>query len=243
MKNAWLDPLHHFLDRLSTPVSFFFRDDDAGWEHDRLLLLLDLFAQHRLPLDVAVIPQTLTPQLAHLLLARATDGSASIGLHQHGFAHFNHEASGRKCEFGVSRSIDEQSADIARGQQGLSELLGPYVDPIFTPPWNRCTGETGQCLRKLGFRILSRDKTATSLGISELRELPVTVDWFAHQEGIRLSREQLGHVLATQAAATAPVGIMFHHALMDEEERSATAALLTLLSRHPQVRCARMLAI
>lgn len=243
MKNAWLDPLHHLLDRSSTPVFFFFRDDDAGWENERLFLLLDLFAQQRLPLDVAVIPQTLTPQLAHTLLTRVSDGSATIGLHQHGFGHFNHETSGRKCEFGASRSINEQRADIARGQQKLNEMLGPYVEPIFTPPWNRCTAETGRCLRELGFRMLSRDRTATPLGITELRELPITVDWFAHHKRVRLQRDQFGLVLATQAATAAPVGIMFHHALMDEEERSATEALLTLLAQHPQARCSRLLSI
>jgi hypothetical protein len=36
---------------------------------------------------------------------------------------------------------------------------------------------------------------------------------------------------------------MFHHALMDEEERSAADALLTLLAQHPHARCSRMLAI
>ncbi len=44
------------LDKLTGQVAIFFRDDDAGWEQDRLTSLVSLFAQRGLPLDLAVIP-------------------------------------------------------------------------------------------------------------------------------------------------------------------------------------------
>ena len=53
---------------------------------------------------------------------------------------------GRKCEFGESRSRELQHADIAAGKELLSDLLGPITDPIFTPPWNRCTASTAALL-------------------------------------------------------------------------------------------------
>jgi hypothetical protein len=51
----WLDPVTAALDAAPAPVDVFFRDDDAGWATDRLLALLDRFAPHELPLDLAVI--------------------------------------------------------------------------------------------------------------------------------------------------------------------------------------------
>jgi hypothetical protein len=39
-----------------------------------------------------------------------------IELDQHGWQHTNHETTGRKCEFGPSRSYEQQYADIAQGK-------------------------------------------------------------------------------------------------------------------------------
>src|SRR3954467_1577014 len=82
------------LDRSEAPVDVFFRDDDAGWADERLLELIDRFAAHGLPLDLAVIPMELSAVLAERLAERP------VGLHQHGYAHTNHQLEGRKCEFG-----------------------------------------------------------------------------------------------------------------------------------------------
>ena len=156
----------------------FFRDDDAGWGDARLFELLDRFAAHSLPVDLAVIPMELDRALADELAARPR-----VGLHQHGLAHVNHEREGRKHEFGPSRDAAAQRADIAAGRERLADLLGERVDPIFTPPWNRCTADTGRCLAELGFEVLSREARAAPLDVPGLRELPVSVDWFAHRHG------------------------------------------------------------
>ncbi len=94
-------------------------------------------------------------------------------------------------------------------------LLGPSVRPIFTPPWNRCTLSTAECLVELGFRVLSRDSSAGELVLPGLAELPITFDWFAKCKGELLSRAQRGDLLAQRIASTRTVGIMLHHALMD----------------------------
>ena len=133
------------LDETAQPVEVFFRDDDAGWEDERLLELIARFAEHGLPLDLAVIPAELTPALAGRL------AETHVGMHQHGYAHTNHQVEGRKCEFGPARGYREQRADIARGWARLRELLGDRIDPFFTPPWNRCTRDTGEALVELAF--------------------------------------------------------------------------------------------
>src|SRR3954451_2479465 len=117
MRGGWLDPLRARLDAADEAVTFFFRDDDAGWADERLFELMELFEQRRLPLDLAAIPCALSAPLAAELRALHRDSEGRLGLHQHGFAHVNHEREGRKQEFGPARSPGEQRDDIANGRR------------------------------------------------------------------------------------------------------------------------------
>ena len=231
----WLDPLRRTLDT-DRRVTFFFRDDDAGWRDDLLLRLLAVFDRVGVPLDLAVIPSALGRPLAHELSARG----ASTGLHQHGFAHVNHEREERKCEFGPARDEAAQRADIERGRRRLEELLETELDPIFTPPWNRCTHATGSALVAAGFRVLSRESRAAPLGLDGLDELSVDLDWFAHRKGTRLTRVELGEALAACARRSPTVGVMLHHAVSEDDDLRELARLLELLQSEPAVRLARM---
>jgi uncharacterized protein DUF2334 len=207
------------------PVEVFFRDDDAGWEDKRLLSLCDLFGAHGLPLDLAVIPTAASPGLARELRRRDW-----LGLHQHGYAHANHEREGRKCEFGPSRSYEEVRADVWAGRERLRELLGDAVQPVFTPPWNRCTADTARAVLDLGFAVLSREHRAEPFGLDGLAERPVHLDF------ARLTPEELDDRFASQVRAGGPVGVMFHHAVMEREDFDRAASLLGELARHERVR-------
>lgn len=231
---GWLDPLRAALDALDEPVSFFFRDDDAGWDDDALEALLDVFEPHGLPLDVAAIPTATTGRTADLLTARRATGRNDLSLHQHGFAHVNHEQQGRKCEFGVSRSPEQQSDDIARGREVLTALVGE-MPAIFTPPWNRCAPWTALVLRELGFTVLSRDLSAGLAGVPGLLEMPVTVDWFAKQKLVPVDRAARGQLLADAVAGPRTVGVMLHHAVMSAQDRVDVGTLLELVAAHPAV--------
>jgi Uncharacterized protein conserved in bacteria (DUF2334) len=227
----WIDPVAAALDAAPRLVPVFFRDDDAGWSDDRLCVLLDRFLEYGLPLDVAVIPKALRPPLARELRARADE---RLSLHQHGFAHANHEPEGRKFEFGPSRSRAEQRRDIEAGRALLEERLGGLLAPIFSPPWNRCTAETGKCLAELGFTVLSRESRAEPLGVPGLRELPVSLDF------VRLEPDELARRFA---AARPPVGVMFHHAEMDDAAMARAGELLELLAGHDRVAARPMMAL
>jgi hypothetical protein len=209
------------LDAAPAPVEVFFRDDDAGWGDERLLELVACFEAHGLPLDLAVIPAELTPGLAERLRDRR------VGLHQHGCAHVNHEPEGRKCEFGPARGLAAQRADIAAGRERLRELLGDRLDPFFTPPWNRCTRDTGAALVELGFTALSREHRAEPLGV--LPEVSV------HLDVARLSPEELDERFAGHVREGGPVGVMLHHAVMEPEDFARADALLALLAGHGNV--------
>ena len=229
----WLDSVQRALDASTTPVPFFFRDDDAGWEDELLSDLLDRCQARGVHIDLAVIPAELKPDLATALCDRASTGL--VHLHQHGYRHVNHEAEGRKYEFGPSRSHDQQLADIAEGRDMISGLLHPYVDPIFTPPWNRCTDQTAAALINLGFQALSRDHTAVPFGLPDLAEVPVTVDWFAKKKSEPWAREEVARQLVERIAAGGrPVGVMLHHAITNEEHLGLVDDLLALVADHPK---------
>jgi hypothetical protein len=230
----WLDPVAEALDASPAPVPFFFRDDDVGWRTDQLRPLVDRFAHDGMPLDLAVIPHALRPGLARQLRARAGDG---LGLHQHGLAHVNHEPEGRKQEFGPARSRGVQLRDIEAGRRLLEEKLGDVLAPIFTPPWNRCTADTGHCLAELGFTVLSREARAEPLGVPGLRELPVRIDWS------RLTGEELVGRLVAAVGSGEPVGVMFHHAEMDDHAINRAGELLAVVAGHERARARPMMAI
>ena len=223
----WLDPVAAALDAAPSPVPVFFRDDDAGWRDDRLRALLDRFEVHRVPLDVAAIPQALGRGMARELVARG------VPVHQHGLAHVNHEPDGRRHEFGPSRVAEVQRADIEAGRTLLAERIGS-VEPIFTPPWNRCTRDTALCLAELGFAVLSRESRAERFGVPGLVELPVSLDW------CRLSPDALAQGFA---AAAAPIGVMFHHAEMDDDDMDRADELLALVAGHERAVARPMMAI
>lgn len=225
------------LDAAPAPVAFFVRDDDAGWDDARLFALLDRTQHAGVPIDLAVIPQATRPALAASLCARTDAAPGLIGLHQHGYAHHNHEAAGRKCEFGDTRSAAAQQDDLCAGRERLREWFGARLDAIFTPPWNRCSAVTPPLLAQLGFAALSRSRSAPLQ--QALPELPVDVDWCKQR---RLAAAQgcccgplVAAGLAQRVAAGGPVGLMLHHADMDASDLTLLDELLQTMNRHPHV--------
>jgi hypothetical protein len=240
LMSEWLEPLQRALNAARHRVGFFFRDDGAGWSDERLQALLAVFERRAVPLDLAVIPAALSANLARELSARLRTAPALLGVHQHGYAHSNHEPAGRKCEFGDARSPAEQRRDLAAGAEILRASFGAQVEPIFTPPWNRCNATTVECLAELGYRALSRERGAAPLDARGLSELPVDIDWCKALVTQRSPLERLSRELATAAASGRPVGVMLHHAVMADPDLMQLGELLRLLSRHPASRCLLM---
>ncbi len=222
---GWLDPVRRALDH-GRP-RWFFRDDDAGWDDARLASLIDAFRTAGVRVDLAAIPAAVAPRLGRRLGELIDEGSISV--HQHGWAHADHETSGRRSEFGAGRPASAQARDIARGRRALAYLLGRQPAPIFTPPWNRCTRVTAGLLPPLGFTAISVDASAPPSGISGLTEIPVTLDWV--RSFSRGGRAGLARELHRAAAAPgdAAIGVMLHHAAMGDDDLAALRDLLSLL--------------
>lgn len=229
----WLAPVKAALEKLKTPRHMFFRDDDAGWADQELHRLLDIFAETSTPLDLAVIPSCLTNDLICALQARYA--SQALGLHQHGFQHISHARAGRKCEFGGDRSRQQQYADIGKGHSQLVRAFGAMLDPIFTPPWNRCSSTTIDCLVELELQALSRDRSAERLDPQTLTEIPIDIDWCRFDQP-----SQLGYAIAKGINGNRPFGIMLHHEVMSAKCLHALQDLLLVLKRDAQVQCCLM---
>lgn len=238
------DALMQVLDRADAPVNFFVRDDDAGWADDRLFALLRVMDEAEVPIDLAAIPAAVTPELGRELKARMRAGQR-LGIHQHGFAHLNHETQGRKSEFGAGRERARRQADLLRGRDILRAAFEESLDPIFTPPWNRVSPDTPFMLAALGYKALSRDMTAPEQ--HALPEVVVHCDWSKQwrlAEQARDGAEQrIADDLARQVAPGASVGLMLHHAVMGPGELDSLAKLLAAWASHPNARWLPMMAL
>lgn len=239
----WLNPLRAALADAPAPVRLFVRDDDAGRAGEHLERLLDIFEVHDAPLDLAVIPAALRPQAAQALLRRSARWPG-LRFHQHGYAHVNHEREGRKCEFGPARGLLRQQADIRMGKDRLLALLGA-TDPVFTPPWNRCTQDTVSALAREGFQIISTEAKAAPLCLGALYHLPVCVDWRRTRAGVRQTPAEAVTAIADRIGASdsAAVGLMLHHEKLDEDDFRALGALLALLRANPNAHLGAMMTM
>ena len=137
-----------------------------------------------------------------------------------------------------------QHADIRMGKDRLQALLGA-TDPIFTPPWNRCTQDTVSALKREGFRLLSTEAKAAPLCLGALYHLPVCVDWRRVRAGMRQTPAETAAAMAERIGASggAAMGLMLHHENLAEDDFRALGALLALLRASPNARLGAMMTM
>ena len=232
---AWLDPVRMRLAERRSPLSVFIRNDDAGWNDERLFRLLEIVNWHEAPMDIAAIPTAVSAPLGRELRHQLDRSDGRIAVHQHGFAHTNHELAGRKSEFGPARSRAQQRDDIISGRRRLQDALGRPLPDIFTPPWNRCTETTACCLVELGFEMLSCDNSATTFEMEQLMEQPVHLDW-SGKHGVKNGSAAWGETIAAHLrAAESRLGLLLHHAVINDDDCRMLAELLTIFQRADMV--------
>jgi predicted glycosyltransferase len=218
-------------------VRIFFRDDDIDEDEETLIRLLDLFLAHGVPLNLAIIPDLLSDATVRRLHRRELWIPESLGLIQHGWRHINHEQEGRKCEFGISRSLADKFNDIARGKTRLEDAFGPRFYPAFTPPWNRCTQDTFGVLDELGFVVLSKDCGKEPVHGHQFQEISTTLDFYSWKGGASLKPpDVIVSALINQLWELDTIGILLHHKVMDVTALTFLDQLLNELRHCPQVR-------
>ncbi len=221
-------------------VNIFFRDDDVDEDETSLRRLLNIFTARRVPIVLGVIPAHLTENGIKLL----NQFSSVVEIVQHGWQHKNHETTARKCEFGVSRTLAEQYADIAHGQARLNQAFGENWFPAFIPPWNRCTNETHEALNQLGFCVLSILRGKNTEGDFRGQKIPVTLDIYEWRDSAKCKAEaEILDELAWQITQDFPIGIMLHHKVMSDEAFTIIEKLLDELQRFSNVRFQTLRAV
>jgi len=238
-----LQNLFCIIEGKPNPTTVFFRDDDVGWAADRLAPLCDCFAHHDIPLDLAVIPGSVDHLTGAEIESLCGKYSPLLHLHQHGYVHANHQSNGRKCEFGLDRHESDQTRDIVAGKKRLASIFGERIEPIFTPPWNRCTQSTIRILQEQGFSVLSRMQSSADTGEPGLRELPVTIDWLKKSNGDRLDTPEFFQYASQRFIENDIVGVMLHHEHMDNDELSLLDNFLRQLAQSSNIQFRSMLDI
>lgn len=222
------------LEAEARTVNVFFRDDDVDEDEPTLRQLIDLFQRLQTPVNLEIIPAGLTADCVRLLNQQ---DRALFELNQHGWRHLNHETEGRKCEFGASRSFDEQMTDIANGQARLNEAFGDDWSQVFTPPWNRCTTDTFRALDELGFAALSKDQGDQPVAGYGFREISISLDVFRWKgEPAMKPAEDILDELIRQTNELDTVGVMLHHKVMDSAAFGFVSQLIETLRESSAVR-------
>jgi hypothetical protein len=219
----------------SGKATVFFRADDIGVPSTMFSQMVSLFLQYRVPLCLAVVPAWLTKSRLESL-QEITGKSSLFCWHQHGWIHKNHEPSGKKQEFGESRSENDLYHDLLRGKTRLSELLGNDFSPVFTPPWNRCGSTALNILEKLDFQALSRSSGAAPPTSSRLPDIQVNVDLHTRKEKDQNDSFNQFLLELSNSLSSGTSGIMLHHQRMNTQALSFLEQLLCCLSSFRDIR-------
>ena len=238
-----LDALGAALSARLEPVTVFFRDDDAGWANDQLSILCETMSEAGVDLDVAVIPATLDSSTTTHIARLARQFASILNFHQHGYSHTNHQTEGRNCEFGSDRDIEQQRRDIGLGQAQLQDALGALLDPVFTPPWNRCTSDTCKVLTELDFRAISRIAESARINHYGLADISVAIDWQKKRRGVPLSWSEFCQYAQHYLLSSDVVGVMLHHEHLTGSDLSLLCRFIACLRDSGKVRFRSMLQI
>jgi peptidoglycan/xylan/chitin deacetylase (PgdA/CDA1 family) len=224
MSGALFSNLQEFLTGKSVDV--FFRADDIGVLDTEFVLMMELFRKYRVPLCLAVVPLWMSRE-RWLEMTSLFWEEELWCWHQHGYAHKNYESSGKKNEFGSSRSMEEIRNDLQQGRDHLEAVLGDIFCPVFTPPWNRCSRMTLDILADLNFQAVSR-----SIGVKTKSEIPdfcINVDLHTGKEkNLQPAMDQLLNDWKV-GVEHGRLGIMLHHQRMNSFAFAFLERLLQLL--------------
>lgn len=217
------------------PTPIFFRADDIGIPSRQFKLLIECFMKHRIPLCLATVPSWLTAGRFTELKRLAGTGNTQWCWHQHGRLHHNFELSGKKQEFGPSRTEEEIYNSLKKGKQRLEEIVADQFQPIFTPPWNRCSSTTINALVELGFSALSRSSGARPETVPELPDFQVGVDLHTRKEiSPELGFENL-LIELEETISSGQCGVMIHHQRMNNRAFELLDLLLAIINTSPRL--------
>lgn len=240
----------------SNEARVFFRADDIGVPGPQFTRLMEIFAKHRAPLSLAVVPVWLTEARWRAIQDRVDHLGAKYPIagegaqkakaiwcwHQHGWRHQNHEPSGKKQEFGPSRPAVEMEKDLRRGRDRLVSIMGKDFFPAFTPPWNRCCAEALGILKRMGCKAVSRSRGEPPAPPG-LPDFSVNVDLHTRKETDPNAGWEALFSELRQTLAGGFCGVMIHHQRMNEAAFDFLERLLDKTTRFKELRAVHLLEL
>jgi peptidoglycan/xylan/chitin deacetylase (PgdA/CDA1 family) len=205
---------------------FWLRDDDATRPTPALDRLIGLVRARDVPLLLAVIPAEATEALSERI-----GGELRVTPAAHGYAHRPHTPEGvPPMELGGNRPADEILDELKAGRAKLRRLFGERLSGILVPPWNRLSREVAARLHEIGFTALSTNSWhEDGSSLPQLNTQIDIIDWANGRRGHSLEWA-MGEILRRLEQARerdgAPLGILSHHLVHDEQ---AWATLETLI--------------
>lgn len=144
----------------------------------------------------------------------------------------NFESAGeKKREFGKARPARDKRQDLAKGFDRLAEVLDEQFTPVFSPPWNRCDGESMAAMPLIGFKGLSRTVGAGPNPPEGLPDFPVLMDLHTRKEPDPQASLDAMLDEMRRGLASGRLGVMLHHQRMNEASAVFMAAFLEELGR------------
>jgi len=197
--------------------------------------MMGLFIKYGIPLCLAVVPAWLTGKRWEAISDFIENKQDFFCWHMHGYRHMNYEVQGKKQEFGAARPSASVLNDITRGHKRLQAIVGKKLTPVFTPPWNRCSMETMQVLKKARFKGISRSHGSLPPPPAGFEDFPVHVDLHTRKdESFEQGWQKLFKEM-TKGMQRPVCGIMVHHMRMNEQAFVFLEYLLECLAVHKQI--------
>lgn len=204
------------IQQWTSPVQFWWRDDDAIANSGALQRLLMLAEQFSIPVHLAVIPNSLQTSLSVISKPQHRQNSYVL---QHGFDHQSYALDGqRKIELGGSQNRVHLRDKLAAGQQLLRSRFAEQYLNILVPPWNRIADDIACDLTDMDYKqlsVLGSNKQAeTSFNLDVHIDI---IDWkkrcFAGEEAIltKIVTHLRDKRLSVDNSNLKPCGLMTHH--------------------------------
>ena len=217
-------------------INIFFRADDIAVQSKNFHKMMSLFITYQTPICLAVVPTWITKPRWEAMDRYIKKGEGLFCWHMHGYRHMNHEIQGKNQEFGPARQDQELFSDISNGASRLKAIMGKHFTLIFTPPWNRCTIETMNILKKIGFKGISRSVGNLPLPPDGFLDFSVHVDLHTRkekdsQEGWQKLINELKVGLDSPAC-----GIMIHHMRMNDQAFIFLEYLLEVMNGYKNIK-------
>ena len=214
----------------------YFRADDVAVPGRQFERMMELFANYRVPLSLAVVPAWLTHERWNTIQSRARRSSSLWCWHQHGWRHVNHQTGGRNQEFGSARQSSAIKSDLSKGRQRLENILGNQFHPVFTPPWNRCNLNTLKLLKQCGYLAVSRDCRALPSSPAALPDYCMHIDLHTRKAQDPVSAWDCLFKALKKNISAGCCGIMLHHRKMNAVALDFLEILLKTLKKYKKFR-------